>query len=196
MDPKTLLGPGLNVSLYPAFLDPVQADAAYQELAALFTGKPSWRRANLTYGDLGVSYTIRFTDGVAHRIAIGWTPLLATIRDRITALTGQQYNVCVVQWYPWGRVDIKPHRDKEMTPGTTICGVSLGATRDLALARGGTTHTLPLPHGSLYLFSPPTNDYWSHSIVRDDTVKEPRISLTFRNYVTGKNAVACENERR
>jgi alkylated DNA repair dioxygenase AlkB len=46
------------------------------------------------------------------------------------------------------------------------------------------TLRVPLPSGSMYIFRAPTNDHWSHSILKDDTLFLPRISMTFRNYTS------------
>lgn len=148
------------------------------------------RRSNQTYGDPGLKYEIDFPDGNSvTREARPWSelPILAEIRNYLTHLTGQTCNICVVQRYPSGRVRIKPHRDKEMTRGTLICGFSFGATRELTLTppryyQEEEPFNLPLEPGSLYILRPPTNDHWAHSIERDETV-EPRYSLTFRTYI-------------
>jgi len=39
-----------------------------------------------------------------------------------------------------------------------------------------------LPSGSLYIFRPPTNERWLHSIIKDESITEPRLSITLRNY--------------
>ena len=67
-----------------------------------------------------------------------------------------------------------------MTKGTTICGVSVGVNRTLSI-NGKYNIELSLTSGSMYVFNPPTNDYNTHSICKDNT-KGSRISLTFRNY--------------
>jgi ectoine hydroxylase-related dioxygenase (phytanoyl-CoA dioxygenase family) len=51
----------------------------------------------------------------------------------------------------------------------------------------GAPHTrrtldIALPSGSLYIFRPPTNDQWLHSIPKDERIREPRLSITLRNY--------------
>ena len=106
---------------------------------------------------------------------------MEVIRDRAQEITGEKYNICVVQRYPSGKVGIKPHRDKEMTKGTTICGVSVGETRVLTI-NGKKNINLSLNPGSMYVFNPPTNTYNTHCIQKKDDTKGPRISLTFRNY--------------
>ena len=99
----------------------------------------------------------------------------------VEEITNEKYNICVIQRYPSGKVGIKKHRDKEMKLGTTISGLSLGATRKLKLEYYDKNIEKDLLSGSLYVLNPPTNSYYTHCIEKDSTT-EPRISLTFRNY--------------
>ena len=95
---------------------------------------------------------------------------------------GEKMTVCAIQCYPNGPIEIKKHYDKEMKFGTKICGISLGSQRKLELSRFEKTHELQLPHGSLYVLNPPTNNNWMHAIPPQPEVHGARISLTFRNY--------------
>jgi alkylated DNA repair dioxygenase AlkB len=38
-----------------------------------------------------------------------------------------------------------------------------------------------LPHGSLCIMYPPTNEHWAHSIETEQETRAPRISLVFRH---------------
>lgn len=176
MEVEKYEGEGLNLDFYPQFLD--NHESLYEEMEALFIHKPNIRE-NKTFGD--VDYTIRFNNGVVTRKAIPWIPSLLETKKKLERMTNETYTVCVVQRYPSGRIGIKPHRDKEMVKSTTICGISLGQSRTLTMSRRGTNLHILLQSGSLYVFNPPTNDYWTHSIEVDSSTR-PRISLTFRNY--------------
>lgn len=180
-------GVNFNVDFYKNFLTPEEAEFAFKTLEK----EVKWsskitpgRRVNQTYGDDGLVYEIHWFNKITKRKAQPWSDIsiLEAIRDRAQEVTGEKYNICVIQRYPSGKVGIKPHRDKEMTKGTTICGLSIGETRVLTVS-GKTSIKLPLTPGSLYVFNPPTNSYNTHSIEKDDT-KGARISLTFRNYST------------
>lgn len=153
------------------------------------------RRCNQTYGDAGLVYEIVFGGyggqprQLVQRTAIDWSqlPLLIHIRDVVSKTVGQDFNFCVVQRYPSGRVGINPHRDKEMASTSLICGLSLGCERRLTMGpprhSSDTPVQLNLHVGSLYVLRPPTNDYWTHCIEKDEST-QPRISLTFRNVPT------------
>jgi alkylated DNA repair dioxygenase AlkB len=183
-----------NLDFYPTLLAPKEAAQLYSTLLKTVAWPRAFtpgKRCNQTYGDSGVTYEIHWynSDSVTKRVALPWLDCLLPIKQLLEAITKQEYNICVVQYYPSGRVGIKRHRDSEMTPGTTISGISLGATRTLTMERRGINVSIPLLPGSLYVFNPPTNDYWMHSIEPDLAVKDPRISLTFRNYKPDKKSL-------
>ena len=173
---------------YPEFIEKVNADSICKYLNETIVWPKNYnnKRCAMIYGDSGLKYTVNFSGKILERKTIDWDtlPILKEIRDFVADLTlsktDYKYNYCVVQRYPSGQFGIKPHRDKEMIPGTKIAGISLGETRELNMLRGTKNHRFYLPSGSLYVFNPPTNDYWSHTIVLNKS-NNYRISLTFRN---------------
>lgn len=187
----------LNIELYENFLSDEEASNLYNIIvntSAVDDGTKikSGRRVNFTFGDDGVYYDVTFGNRTIRRIARPWSdcPLLKKYRDRLHKFTGSNtgYNYVVVQYYPSGKTQIKPHRDKEMAQGTDICGISIGSTRDLLMiptyypiSKGSTELYITLNSGSLYILNPPTNESkgWMHSIPPSDTL-EGRVSLTYR----------------
>lgn len=188
----------LCLDFYPDFLSLSEAEELYNLLDNLppesWSRYSSTCRGNQTYGDDNISYTVKFGGyngrplKEVHRTAQPWSNTLLKIRNKITDLTGAPYNYCVVQRYPTCKVGIKPHRDKEMAPGTDIAGVSVGHQRTLTMIPPKYNQVnkvpvnIPLTSGSLYILKPPTNDHWQHCI-REKSSMEPnstRYSLTFR----------------
>lgn len=173
----------LDIDLHQ-LLDATTANTIYQQLEKeVVWSKPitNGRRVNQTYGNAGLVYEINFRGKIVRRHTTLWTPTILHLRALVSNITKEEYNFCVVQRYPNGNVGINPHKDKEMVLGTTIAGISLGATRVLTMSNYHESISIPLPSGSLYVLKPPTNTYWSHSIEKDSTILQPRISLTFRN---------------
>jgi alkylated DNA repair dioxygenase AlkB len=109
------------------------------------------------------------------------TPL-HILASQLSSITGDNYNTCVLQYYPNEKVGIKPHRDKEVGSNKCIVSLSLGFTRIMRFERAGVVYDIPLPNRSLCIIYPPTNEKWCHSIVCEDIPKGPRISLVFRNH--------------
>jgi alkylated DNA repair dioxygenase AlkB len=192
-----------NVSFYESFLTPEESKELFEEtlknvkFSTTKDGKINQkRRGNATYGDDGLVYEIKFSNGIVRRKAIPWKtfPLLVKYKNRVDQALESTFDdlkldksnnrttTCSIMIYPSGSVGIKPHRDKEMIKGTSIAGLSIGATRDLIISNNNTKLKLKLNNGSLYILSPPTNDKCSHSIPVDYSVKDIRISFTFRTY--------------
>lgn len=92
---------------------------------------------------------------------------------------------CMVTYYPSGTAIIPAHSDNERSikPNSTIYTVSIGAERSLRLVnREGplVEHDMKLPHGSLSTMSADSQKHWTHELLFDRTVTEPRLSFTFR----------------
>jgi alkylated DNA repair dioxygenase AlkB len=184
----------LDLSYYPHLLSLELAAAWFEYLEGFLTR--SERRSTVLIGDPGIVYTVRYRGAESHRPVTPWDqiPSLAQLKELVERITRQKYTVCIIQRYPHGGVGIGPHRDKEMVPGTRICGLSLGASRHLeftpqdvnldnpSLPAQFEPLRLKLGPGSLYVMHPPTNQKWRHSILKESKKIGPRISLTFRDY--------------
>ncbi|CAH6418320.1 Alpha-ketoglutarate-dependent repair dioxygenase AlkB [uncultured virus] len=141
------------------------------------------RRVNASYGDPGVLYELNIRGTITRRTVTDWAtlPFLRDLRDYMEKVTHVKYNYVVIQRYDGNKAWMKGHRDKEMVPGTTISGISLGAARVLTMTstRTGRVYQFYLNDGSLYMLNPPTNDHNLHCI-EEGTEGGVRISLTFR----------------
>ncbi len=173
----------LDVDYYPQLLDAELAQTWYSYLYGLFAHDN--KRTSLLFGDTGIIYKVAYGDTETRRLVMPWTdlPALSELKSLIEKITDQKYTVCIVQYYPTGKVGIGKHKDKEMVPGTRIAGLSIGAKRTISFTRASYNPiNIELESGSLYVMNPPSNDRWLHSIVKDSKIKEGRISLTFRDY--------------
>lgn len=112
--------------------------------------------------------------------------LLSDLASKLSLKTNDTYNTCVLQYYANQKVGIQPHRDKEVVGHNVITSLSVGATRIMRFEKNGIIHDIALTNGSLCVIYPPTNEKWLHSIVCENTQKDPRISLVFRNHQTPK----------
>ncbi len=181
-----------NFSYYEEFLSSTEAAVSMDHFSRLFDLRNN-KRQSFTFGNKGLVYEVKFggykgiPETISKREVIDWTqhPLLMAIKDQLEFVTTETFTICVIQYYPNGSVGISKHKDKEMKPGTMICGISLGQTRELKMHPPSFLRRQPistnLAPGSLYILKPPTNDYWMHSTEKDSST-QARISLTFRNY--------------
>lgn len=191
---------GLSILFDKSFLIKDEADKIFSFCDNLNwkktqTGDIFNKRLNITFGEKGLVYNVTFSNKIINRNVIDWSeyPELLTLKTKVEDLTTNTapngYNFCAIMRYPNSSTIIKKHKDKEMVSGTSICGISVGATRNFKLSPPTTNYfsdcsplILSLIHGSLYCLLPPTNDYWCHEIL-SGTLKSNnvRYSLTFRN---------------
>ena len=136
-----------------------------------------------------------------------WSPLSHRIKEKVEDALPHFYddqtmNHCVTNYYRHGHDFIAHHSDKDLDLDRTgaIVSVSIGAERILELRHREEPRDLTrvrLPHGSMLLLGPITNQHYTHSIipaVPDDTATETnasvlvaedkRISLTMRHVCT------------
>ncbi|XP_041347022.1 DNA oxidative demethylase ALKBH2-like [Gigantopelta aegis] len=145
-------------------------------------------RKQVAHGDPGLSYSFSGTTVPAYP----WIPLLLRIRDKITDLTGYNFNFVLINRYQDGNDYIGEHKDDEvdLIAGHPIASLSLGQARDFVFRHQDTRGkkasrcvdpvTIELQHGTLLMMKYPTNSYWYHSVPRRKKLTGVRINMTFR----------------
>lgn len=119
--------------------------------------------------------------------ATPWTALMRRVNDRLSLVTGRDFNSVLINCYRDGRDSNGWHSDDEPELGEQplIASVSLGSARDFLLRRRH-DHTskfrISLQPGSLLLMGGHTQKYWQHSIPKRAHA-DARINLTFRNII-------------
>lgn len=189
----TLPLPEANVRYYPQWLTTEQAND-YQRL---FEHTLPWRQETLRmfgkyvesprlqvwYGDIECRYRYSGLTLMPHQ----WTPQLASLRDKCSALCRVTFNSVLVNWYRHGQDGMGLHADDEPELGKNpvIASVTLGACRPFVFKHKQTGHryTYPLAHGSLLIMSGATQDHYFHGIPKTKKAINGRINLTFRHLV-------------
>ncbi|WP_430461914.1 alpha-ketoglutarate-dependent dioxygenase AlkB family protein [Thalassolituus sp. LLYu03] len=138
-------------------------------------------RLQAWYGDEGIRYTYS-GETLTTRV---WTPVLAQLRDELSAQFGLPLNSVLCNLYRSGQDSMGWHSDDEPELGVRprILSLSLGAVRDFALRPKGSgrQHTvLALANGSLLDMRPGLQDNWQHALPKRMKTALPRINLTFR----------------
>lgn len=132
------------------------------------------------FADAGITYAYA---GVK-KIGFTWTDSLLTIKQKVEAITGAQYNACLLNLYHEGEEGMGWHQDneKEMVAGASIASLSLGAARKFAFKHTSTNERLDieLANGSLLEMKGAIQEKWYHSLPKTKKVKQMRINLTFR----------------
>lgn len=152
-----------------------------QEEILIFGRRRPVPRLVAWHGDPGAGYRYSGTD---HRPE-PWTPALERIRDRVSELSGTEFNAVLLNLYRDGRDGMGWHSDDEPELGRdpVIASVSLGATRRFCLRhRRHKDHklALDLPHGSLLVMGGATQHRWVHALPKTRRPVGERINLTLR----------------
>jgi len=177
---------GLHVKFCEKFIPEQLADNLYEKCLNLFKDSTD-RRSTMIFGDDDIQYHVEYKNYISSNPTNHWSsfPVLDEVKKIVEAFNEQKYNFCCIVAYPDGNYGIKPHQDKEMTLGTTICGLSVGAKRMITFyppyQSDNIKFSIDLPHGSLYCMLPPTNQNWRHEIPLQPDIKDWRFSFTFRN---------------
>jgi len=115
-------------------------------------------------------------------------------------VTQTSFNSCLLNKYRDGMDSIKPHRDSEEIFGNnpTVAVLSFGSPRELVFRRiiynknkihsikpdkaNPEDFSVKLDSGSLLFMCGSVQKYYSHEIIKNKDVYEPRYSMTFRQY--------------
>jgi len=145
-------------------------------------------RKQVAFGDEGLSYTFSRNAVPARE----WIPLLARIRDQISALTGFNFNFVLINRYNDGLDYMGEHKDdeKELEEHSPIASLSFGQMRPFVFRHGKSRGkhatkkiepiTIDLEHGSLLMMKYPTNQHWYHSLPKRKNLQGVRLNMTFR----------------
>ena len=141
------------------------------------------KRLVVWYGDAGQNYSY---SGV-QRMALPWSTPMLQLKSYIEQLTQTQFNSCLANLYPTGAEGMGWHSDDDMSLATetTIASLSFGASRKFYLRHKHSQEKLAftLNSGQLLVMRGQTQCYWQHQIPKMLRVYEPRINLTFRQFL-------------
>ena len=151
-----------------------------QDEVVMFGKKIMTKRKVAWYADAGINYTYA---GVK-KSGLQWTEPLLKIKQKVEAITGSNYNACLLNLYHEGEEGMGWHRDneKEIVAESSIASVSLGAARKFAFKHATTNERIDieLENGSLLDMKGAIQQYWYHALPKTMRIKQLRINLTFR----------------
>jgi alkylated DNA repair dioxygenase AlkB len=151
-----------------------------QDEVLMFGKKIITKRKVAWYADAGITYTYA---GVK-KSGLQWTEPLLEIKQKVEAITGANYNACLLNLYHEGEEGMGWHRDneKEIVAESSIASVSLGAARKFAFKHATTNERvdIELENGSLLDMKGAIQHHWYHSLPKSMRIKQLRINLTFR----------------
>lgn len=120
-----------------------------------------------------------------------WTKTVDAIKNKIQEELQVNVNHCIIRKYTDGSHYIREHSDKilDISENSPIINYSCGTSRVMYFRNKKTRQVtkLELPPDSLLIMDYQTNLDYFHSIKKDGSIKEPRISCTFRVIDTFKH---------
>jgi alkylated DNA repair dioxygenase AlkB len=199
------LNKGLNLILFPEFLDSSMADRLFhllmqieyrsdeESMVMIMGRKHVISRKQTALGEKGMTY---FFAGTSIEVD-DWDAMYSDpnlneacqivryIGSRLTDKFGQKFNYALINKYPDNKSKIGYHADDEddLCENPMILGISLGQERQIYFKRKVGKEKpvkVSLPHNSLVMMGYPTNKYYKHAIPDSSVKMGPRISLTFR----------------
>ncbi len=180
--------------------DFLSSDEATQ-LQRMLTETMPWKQETLTIygkehpiprlqawmGDDNIQYRYSGKTFQAER----WSGQLKILADKLSTVAATRFNSVLLNLYRDGNDAMGWHSDDEpeLGPAPVIASLSLGAERDFAVRRRGSSRqhaVISLPHGSLLIMQAGMQRQWQHSVPRRKTISDSRINLTFRQVFTDK----------
>jgi alkylated DNA repair dioxygenase AlkB len=188
--PANLLPCNGQVRYYGSIFNRADADAIFHQLQTETPWAPdqvhmhgqiiNTRRNIAWYGARPYVYSYSRTQ----RTARAFTPLLTRLKAQVEQKTGEHFNACLLNLYHDGRVGMGWHSDseRELKHHGTIASLSFGAVRKFAFKHKHNQKNLSveLHHGSLLTMAGEIQSHWLHSLPPSQTIRAPRINLTFR----------------
>ena len=182
-----------EVQDYGLFLNPEQAEFYFHYLlehlpwrhdeAKLYGKHFITPRKVAWYGDAHYRYAY---SGVM-RDSLPWDEQLFVLKQSIEQLLGEQFNSCLANLYEAGTQGMAWHSDGDMSLAeqTTIASLSLGATRKFCFRHISTKEKIEmlLQSGQLIVMRGVTQQHWQHAIMKSQKILQPRINLTFRQFL-------------
>lgn len=189
--PSTILDRDGRVDYLPEFFSEPESSLIFDQLLRsldwqsdqimMFGKLITTKRKVAWVGDPDCSYTY---SGVKKNPQT-WTSDLLKIKESIEKLSDSSFNSCLLNLYHGGDEGMGWHSDdeKELDAQSSIVSVSFGANRKFSFRHKLDKEkiSLTLESGSVLMMQPPTQEYWSHSLLTTKVATLPRINLTFRS---------------
>lgn len=135
------------------------------------------------YGN--TEYDYRYS-GV-QRKALMWDAQLLKLKQRLEAELAEPFNSCLANLYHNGTQGMAWHSDADVSLAaeTVIASLSLGASRRFLFRHIHTKQQVEihLQSGQLLVMRGVCQQHWVHSLPKAMRVTEPRINLTFRQFI-------------
>lgn len=178
-----------EVYYYPNIFTKIEADELLSNLVdeivweqrpiVIFGREVMQPRLTAWYGEKKYRYSGKTLE------PLSWTQNLLTIKNKIEAIAGVEFNGALLNYYRDGQDSMGWHRDneKELGENPTIASVSFGAIRRFYFRhyqKKDLKTSIELEHGSLLIMKGQTQTNWEHGLPKKSGLSLKRINITFR----------------
>lgn len=110
---------------------------------------------------------------------------LLKVKEKIESISSCTFNSVLLNWYRNGNDSMGIHADneKELGENPTIASLSIGAERTIIFKHNKNKNynfKFKIKDGSLLIMKGCLQDFWKHTIPKEQKILTPRINLTFR----------------
>jgi len=173
---------------------PQEAEHLMERLLALpfefrsykrYNKKVSVPRGQLAFTTSGITYNYTQAGGTPTILRFADYPFVESILEKVNSDTGLGFNTVLMNYYRDGADYISAHHDSTVgwDKAVGFATLSFGAERRFVLKSDKERLVIPHVAGSLIYLSYEQNQSYTHSVPKQLTVKEPRVSMTFRKIV-------------
>ena len=139
-----------------------------------------------------ITYSYLDHDDAAKYYSVEFHPIVKEIMNKINDDFGYELDVCFLNLYMDQSNALGWHADDSHTidQNQPIAVVSFGAEREIWIKSKGDKGEVPsenrqlLKNGSLYVMPAGFQSEWLHKIPKCDKICGPRVSLTFRKFLS------------
>lgn len=150
------------------------------EVVKMFGKTHRLTRKTAWFADSGATYHYAGTT----KKPLKWTETLKALKEKTEYFLDQNFNSCLLNYYPDGNSGMGWHSDneKEIDQTVSIASLNFGAARKFSFKHKTTKekHAVHLASGSLLEMKKLTQKHWLHALPKTKKTDEPRINLTFR----------------
>ena len=177
-------GPIFSLEQSSLFFDDLFNNIEWRNEEIVMFGKEIISKRKVAfYADDGVDYTYSNKT----KKGLSWTSPLLKIKSMVENYTHVNYNGCLLNLYHDGNEAMGWHSDneKEIKPNSSIASVSIGIERKFSFKNklSKETITVQLENGSLLEMKGTIQKNWLHALPKSKKITQPRINLTFRQFL-------------
>ena len=183
-DGVTNYTPNFFKDAHLSYLDHLSNEVAWKQDELTLYGKKIITKRQVAFeGDEHIAYTYSKQE----KIASPWSQVVLEIKNKIEQELNTSFNGCLLNLYATGDIAMAWHSDNEpeLDAEGIIASLSFGATRTFQLKhkQSGEKIELKLENGSLLVLDMQSQQHWMHQLKKEPKILEPRINLTFRQFL-------------